>query len=226
MHCDGKTFALLPKKISFGDSAVCKDQLICGGTADTHLVFFCTKGKSGCSFFYDKCGNLFLDSAAFFHFARYGYDNVYVCFLTVGNKTFAAVQYPFVAVQDSLCLLSLCVSTCTGLCQAESAQLLAFCQRHYIFLFLLFCTIGHDRIDTQRGMCGNDNAGSTAHFGKLFHAHSIGQGIAALSAILLGNRNPQEAVFSHFLNRSSGEHFCFIHLLSQRLYFFFGELSE
>ena len=75
-------------------------------------------------------------------------------------------------------------------------------------------------------MSGHDNACSTAHLGKLFHAHDVGQRIAALSAVLLGNGDAQKTVLCHLPDGFSGEFFCFIHLLSQRLYFFFGKVPE
>ena len=42
----------------------------------------------------------------------------------------------------------------------------------------------------------------------------------------LGNGNSKEACLCHFFNGSSGENLCFIHFLSQGLYFFFCKLLE
>jgi len=75
-------------------------------------------------------------------------------------------------------------------------------------------------------MCGYDNAGGCTNLGKLLNTHSVGQGITALSAVLLGNGNSHEAVLSHLLNGLSGEGFGLVNFLRKRFYFVLGELFE
>ena len=118
------------------------------------------------------------------------------------------------------------VGSCAGLGQSESAQLLTLCERNQVFLLLLFCTICLDWIAAQRCMCRNDNSCSSANLGKLLYAHSIAERIAALSAVLLRDRNAEEAQLRHLLNGFPGEGFRLVNLLSKRLHFLFGKISE
>ena len=121
MHSDTEALALLSQQILLRDTAVREDQLVCRRSADTHLLLLRTEGKAGCSLLHDKGRDLLGQSAALLNRACDRKDNIYVSFLTVGDKALGTVQYPLVAVQHCLGLLSLSIRTCTGLCQAECA---------------------------------------------------------------------------------------------------------
>ena len=54
--------------------------------ADTHLLLLRTEGKAGCSLLHDKGGDLLGQSAALLNRACDRKDNIYVSFLTVGDK--------------------------------------------------------------------------------------------------------------------------------------------
>ena len=111
-----EALALLSKQVFLRDAAVCEDQLICSGAADTHLLLFCTKGEARGSLLYDKCGDFFFLSALLvLNDAGNSDDYINVCFLTVGDEDLGAVKNPLVSLQDSLCLLALCVRTCARL---------------------------------------------------------------------------------------------------------------
>ena len=75
-------------------------------------------------------------------------------------------------------------------------------------------------------MCGNDNACSTANFGKLLNAHSVSKRITALSTILLRYRNTKETVFSHLLYGFYRESLFLVNLLSKGFDFLLGEIME
>ena len=226
VHCDVEALALLAQKVFLRDTAIREDQLVSGGSADTHLVFLGTESKSRSTFFYDECGDLFHHLAALLNLAGYSEDHVYISFLTVGDEALGAVEYPLVTIQNSLGLLSLSIGTCARLGQTESTKLLALCKGNQVFLLLLFGTECHDRVYTQRGVCGYDNTCGTANLGKFLYTHGICQRICALSAVLLRNGNAQKSVSGHLLNRLTREAFFFVYFLCKRLYFVLGELSE
>ncbi len=226
MHCNRKTLALCTQQILLGDMAVREDQLIGGRTADTHLLLLRTEGKAGRTLLHDERRNLLLNPAALLNLAGHGDNDVYVSLFTVGNEALGTVQNPLVALQNSLCLLSLRIGSRTGLGQAECADLAAACQIGQILLLLILRTVGKDGINAQRGVCGNNYACGAADLGKLLHTHCIGQDITALSAILLGNGNTHEAIFCHLLNGLSGETLLLVNFLSKRLYFLFSEILK
>ncbi len=128
VHCDVEALTLLPKEILLRDAAVGKDQLVSGRTADTHLLLLRTEGETGRSFLHDECGNLFLQAAALLNRSCDCKNDINVSFLTVGDEALGAVKHPLFTVKHSLGLLTLRVGTCTGLCQAECAQLLTLCK--------------------------------------------------------------------------------------------------
>ena len=75
-------------------------------------------------------------------------------------------------------------------------------------------------------MSGYDNAGGAANLGKLLYAHRVSEGIAALAAVLLRDRNSKEADLRHLLNGFPREMLRLVYLLSKRLYFLLGDITE
>ena len=226
MHCDLEALPDLAQQILLGDAAVREDQLICRRAPDTHLLLLGAEAKARRSLLYDEGGNLLDLASLLLDHAGDGEDNVDICLLAVGDEDLGSVYHIFISVQNSLGLLALSVCSCTGLGKAEGSQLLALRKGNQIFCLLLLRSEGHDGITAQGCMCGNDNARGAADLGKLLHAHHISQGIAALSAVLLGNGDAQKTVLRHLAGSLSGELFRLVNLLCQRLYFFFGKLLE
>ncbi len=131
-----------------------------------------------------------------------------------------------VAVQHRLGLLARCVSSRRRLGQAECAQVFALRQRHQIFLDLLRGAELADRLRTERGVRRHNNACCAADLRQLFHADRVGQRIAALAALLLGERDSKKAVFRHLFHRLTREPLFLVHFLRQRFYLFFREITE
>ena len=226
MHGNLEALAQLAQHVLLGNAAVREDQLVCRGSADTHLLLLGAEGETGSSLLHDEGGD-FLDlPAPLLDGAGHCENDIYVSFLAVGDEDLGAVDDIVVPVCHSLGLLALSVSTCSGFGEAECAQLFALSKGNQVFLLLLFRTESHNGIAAQGSVRGNDDACGAADLGKLFHAHNVGQRIAALSAVLLGNRDAQETVLRHLAGGLPGKFFGFIHLLSEGLYFFFGKLSE
>ena len=75
-------------------------------------------------------------------------------------------------------------------------------------------------------MSRQGNRGGAADLGQFLNCHDIGQGIAALSAILSGNSDSKEAGLGHLLNGLTRETLLFVHILGQRLYLVLGEVLK
>ena len=106
---------------------------------------------------------------------------------------------------------------------ASMAKLFAAEQVGQILALLLLGAVFKNRSAAQGGMCGHDNSSGAADLGQLFHAHGIGQDIAAGTAVLLGEVNAHHAQFRHLLDGLHGEALFLIDLLSQRLDLVLGE---
>ena len=226
VHCDVEALALLSQHVCLRDAAVSEDQLISGGSADTHLLLLRTEGEAGSALLNDECGDFLGHAAALLNHAGDRKDHVYVCFLTVGDEDLGSVQNPLFAIQNGLGLLTLCVSTSAGLGQTECTDLSACCQVRKVLLLLLLGTKGEDGIAAKGSMCGNDNAGGAANLGQLLYAHSVGQDVTTLSAVLLGNGNAHKSSFCHLLNGYARELLGLVNLDGKRLNLFLGKLSE
>ena len=152
MHCDLKSVPLLSEEIFLRNAAVCEDKLIGCRTADTHLILFCSEGKSGSSLFDNESRYLFHHTPPLFNLAGHREYNINIRFLSVCDEAFGSVKNPLISVQHRLCLLSLRIGTCAGLSKTESSELLTLCQRNYILLLLLLGTEGQNRIHAKRGV--------------------------------------------------------------------------
>ncbi len=226
MHGNLEALAQLAQHVLLGNAAVREDQLVCRGSADTHLLLLGAESEARGSLLHDEGGDFFDFSASLLDGAGHGENDIYVSFLAVGDEDLGAVDDVVVSVRHGLGLLALSVRACAGLGEAECAQLLTLCKGNQVFLLLLLCAECLYGIAAQGGVCGYDDACGAAYLGELLHAHHIGQGVAALSAVLLGNGDAQEAVLRHLAGSLSGEFLGLIHLLSQGLHFLFGKLPE
>ena len=71
----------------------------------------------------------------------------------------------------------------------------------------------------------DDNGGGAAGLGDLLHGHGVGQIVAAGAAVLLGERDAQQAQLCQLGDGLAGEAFFFVDLLRQRLYLVLGEFA-
>ena len=229
MHRICETLAADTEQVVLRNTAVLENQFIGCGTADTHLLFLDTECESRCSLFHDECGEaLLLAAALVFHDIGVSDDDVDICFLTIGDEALGAVEHPFLCFFIKYCfgLCTLCIRTGARFGQRKRAELFTLCQRYKVLLFLFFGTVGHDRIDAERGMRTDDNAGCAADLCELLNTHDICERVASLSAVLLRYGNSHEAVLLHFCDGLTREFFCFIHFDCERLDFGFGKLPE
>ena len=122
-------------------------------------------------------------------------------------------------------LLTLGVGAGAGLGQAESADLAAGAQVRQILHLLLLGAVLKNGGGAQGGMSRDDNGSGAADLGQLFHAHGIGQDVAAGAAVLLGEINTHHAQLCHLLDGFHGETLFFVDLSGQRLYFVLCEFA-
>ena len=101
--------------------------------------------------------------------------------------------------------------------QAERANLLAAEQVGQILALLLLGAVLKNRSAAQGGMSGHDNSSGAADLGQLFHAHGIGEHIAAGAAVLLGEIDAQHPQLGHLFDGLHGETLLLIEFLGQRL---------
>ena len=71
----------------------------------------------------------------------------------------------------------------------------------------------------------DDNRGGAAGLGDLFNGHGVGQVVAAGAAVLLGERDAQQAQLCQLGDGLAGEALFFVDLLRQRLYLVLRELA-
>ena len=103
--------------------------------------------------------------------------------------------------------------------QAEGAQLAAGQQVGQILHLLLLRAEGIDRIAAQRSVRADDNGRGAADLSNLFNGHRVGEVVAALTTILLGERDTQEAVTGQLGDRLFGEALFLVDFLSQGFHF-------
>ena len=179
-----------------------------------------TGGEAGEALLNDEGG----DAVVALGLVGHGEHHESIGHVAVGDEALAAVEdVVAVLVLDSSGLLAGSVGTGVGLSQTESADLAAAQQVGQVLPLLLLGAVLINGSAAQRGVSGNDNSSGAADLGQLFHAHGIGQDVAAGAAVFLGEVNAHHAQLRHLLDGLHGEALFLIDLLSQRLDLVLGE---
>ena len=144
----------------------------------------------------------------------------------IGNKNLAAIDDPFVSVQNSRCFGVGGIRTRIRFRQAKSPEGLPAAQLGEIFLFLLFTPKIVKGTDAQ-GIPGSHGCGMGAvHTGDFFGGDNIRNVIHALAAIFFGDEHPEKPQFRHFPHGFIGKHLFFIQFSGNRLNFIFGKITN
>ena len=122
----------------------------------------------------------------------------------VGDEDLGAVYQIVVALVFENSLLACSISSCIGLSQTESTELLAGAEIREIFLLLLFGT---------EFVC--DTSGC-ANLGNFLDALCIGNLIEACSAVLFRERNAQKSHLCHYRDKLLRESLLLVKLCCDR----------
>ena len=220
LHSDLEALAFLAQQVLLGHDAILKDQVAGGAAADTHLLLVLTGGETGEALLNDEGG----DAVVALGLVGHGEHHESIGHVAVGDEALAAIEdIVAVLVLDSGGLLAGSVGTGVGLGQTERTDLAAAQQVGQVLPLLLLGAVLINGSAAQRGVSGNDNSSGAADLGQLFHAHGIGQDVAAGAAVFLGEVNAHHAQLRHLLDGLHGEALFLIDLLSQRLDLVLGE---
>ena len=137
-----------------------------------------------------------------------------VCIACVCDEDLGAVYQIVVALVFENSLLACCVSTCVGLGQTESTELLAAQKLGKILCLLLFGTELVDRPGAKGCVSGNADSCGSANLGYFLDALCIGELVQSCSAVFLGERNTHEAHLCSLLEGLYGEFLLFVDLSS------------
>ena len=149
-HGDFKALSLFAQKIFLWNLHVIEQELCgCRGT-NAHLVIMVAEGEAFPALFHDKS----TDSLCADSWSGNCKYNVNISFTAVGDKDFFSIQKIIIPAELRRGLCASGIGAGIGFRQTERTDLLPFGQRNQIFLFLLFRTVGKNRIGSQRNVSG------------------------------------------------------------------------
>ena len=160
-HGNLESLSFFSEQVFFRHSDIVEDKFCRRRRTDAQFIVMIAETEAFPAFFDDKGGNSLSTDVG----RRYGKDNVYIGFGSIGNKNLATVQEIVIAFIDCRRFRAAGIRAGIFFGQAESAELFSFCQGNQVLFLLLLIAKGSDGIGAKLGMGRDDDAGSAIDAG-------------------------------------------------------------